>query len=82
MLGDNVEDVDADLKREPICLKHIPYPVFFIIANVSVGGERRRSVSANDVPSNRCLGPLQKPAKEIAVSILQISPREAPVTRT
>ncbi len=45
------------IQLEPICLMHIPNPVFCIIGNVCIGGERRRSVSANDVPSGRCLGP-------------------------
>ncbi len=27
-LGDNTEDVDVDLQREPICLKHKPNSVF------------------------------------------------------
>ncbi len=53
LLGDNAEDVDADLQHEPICLMHIPNRVFALSrTSVSVGNGEGPSV-----PSGRCLGP-------------------------
>ncbi len=38
LLGDNAEDVDADLQREPICLMHISNPIF-VLSGTSVSVE-------------------------------------------
>ncbi len=43
--GDNAEDVDADIQREAICLKHKPSPVFALSGtSVSVANEEGPSV--------------------------------------
>ncbi len=45
LLGDNAEEVDADLQREPICLTHKPNPIFALSGtSVSVANGEDPSV--------------------------------------
>ncbi len=81
LLGDNAEDVDADLQREPICLTHKPSTVFALSGtSVSVTNGEGLSVPMTCQLTGVSV-PLQEPAKDIAAPILQISPIEVPVTR-
>ncbi len=81
LLGDNAEDVDADLQRKPLCLMHKPNPVFALSGtSVSVANGEGPSVPLTCHATGVSV-PLQEPAKDIAAPILQISPREVPVTR-
>ncbi len=82
LLGDNAEDVDADLQREPICFMHIPNPVF-ALSGTSVSVENGEGPS---VPKTCHVAgvsaPLQGPVKDISDPILQRSPRDAPGPRS
>ncbi len=81
LLADNAEDVDADLQREPLCLKHKLNPVFALSGtSVSVANGEGPSVPMTCQATGVSV-PLHEPAKDIAAQILQISPKEVPVTR-
>ncbi len=83
LVGDYTEDVDTDLLRESMCLMHN-------MANHSVVALSGTPISmtSGEGPSMpmtwQTAGawvPLQEPARDITVPILQISPRDAPVPR-
>ncbi len=75
LLGDNPENVDADLQREPIRLKHKRNTVFELSGtSVSVANEEGPSVPMT-CKATGVSAPLQEPAKDIAALILPIFPR-------
>ncbi len=81
LLGDNAEDVDADLQREPLCLVHKPNRIFALSGtSVSAANGEGPSVPMTFQATGVSV-PLQEPAKDTVALILQISPREVPVTR-